>query len=304
MNLVVGATGSLGGRITRSLLGQGKAVRFPARNNPISAELARQGRANSAQSLIEAGAQPVNADLKDPASLAAACKGCHTVITTATATQRGGDDTLESIDLQGTQDLIEAAKNAGVRHFVYISVPGAAPDHPLPLFRYKGSNEAILEKSGMTYTILQPSVFMEIWIGMVVGIPLMTRQTIRLMGKGDHYHNFVSEADVAAFAVAALDNPKADNQRVLIGGPSSYTWTEIVAAVGKGMGAPLPVEYVPLGTQVPYLPSEAQTLFAGMETFETYADMRELAPAYGVTLTTLEEFIQRTFVKQPEAAAS
>jgi uncharacterized protein YbjT (DUF2867 family) len=304
MNLVVGATGSLGGRITRTLLAQGKAVRFLARNNPISAELAKQGRANTVQSLAEAGAQPVYGDLKDPSSLAVACRGCHTVITTATSTQRGGDDTLGSVDLQGTQNLIEAAKSAGVRRFLYISVRDASRDHPLPLFQYKGTNESNLEKSGMTYTILQPAVFMEIWIGMVVGIPLMTQQPIRLMGQGDHHHNFISEPDVAAFAIAALDNPRADNQRLMIGGPASFTWTEVVAAVGKAMGAPLPVDYVPVGTPVPYLPAEAQILFGAFETFETYVDMSELAPAFGVKLTTLDEYIQRTFVRQSTPAAA
>jgi uncharacterized protein YbjT (DUF2867 family) len=69
----------LGGRITRGLLAQGKAVRILARNNPISAELAQQGRANSAQSLIEAGAQAVYGDLKDRSSLDAAVAGVDTV---------------------------------------------------------------------------------------------------------------------------------------------------------------------------------------------------------------------------------
>jgi len=94
MYLVVGATGSLGGRIARGLLAQGKAVRFLDRRNPISLELAQQGRANSPASLVAAGAQAVPGDLKDPASLEAALNGVDTVITTATA--------------------IEAAKAAGV----------------------------------------------------------------------------------------------------------------------------------------------------------------------------------------------
>ena len=63
------------------------------------------------------------------------------------------------------------------------------------------------------------------------------------------------------------------------------------------MGAQLPVQYVPLGSSVPLLPPEGVTLFNGMETYETYVDMSELAPAYGIKLTTLDEFIQRTFVR-------
>jgi uncharacterized protein YbjT (DUF2867 family) len=295
MILVVGATGSLGGRIARGLLAQGKKVRFLSRNNPISAELAQQGRANTAESLIAAGAEAVYADLKEPDSLKTALAGIDAVVTTATATQRGGEDTVPAVDLQGTLNLIEAAKTAGVKHFIYTSANGAAPNHPLPLYHIKGTCEAALEASGMAYTILRPSVFMEVWIGMTIGLPLMTQQPITLIGQGDHQHNFISEADVASFALAAVDNPRAVNQRLDVGGPASYTWTQIVENASQIMGMKLPVQYLPLGTAVPLLPPAASDLLNGMETFETFIDMTETAPAHGVTLTTLDKFIQRTF---------
>jgi uncharacterized protein YbjT (DUF2867 family) len=293
MILVVGATGSLGGRITRGLLAQGKVVRILARNNPISAELAKQGRANTVESLTGAGAQAVYGDLKNRASLDAAVAGVDTVITTATTTQRGGDDTLQAVDLQGTLDLIDAASAAGIKRFIYTSAIGAVQGHPLPLFDIKGTCEAALARSGLEYTILQPAVYMEIWIGMVVGIPLMMQQPVSLIGRGDHHQNFISEADVAAFALATVDNPRAANQRIVLGGPASYTWTEIVEAVGRTLGAPLPVNYLPLGSDAPLLPPGTRALLNGMETFETFVDMRETAPAYGVRLTTLDEFIPR-----------
>lgn len=297
MYLVVGATGSLGGRIARGLLAQGKAVRLLDRRNPISLELAQQGRANSAASLIAAGAQAVPGDLKDPASLEAALKGVDTAITTATAIQRGGDDTVPAVDLQGTLALIEAAKAAGVRRFIYTSISSAAPGHPSPLYHIKGVCETALQESGLEFTILAPSVFMEIWIGMIVGVPLMAQQPISLIGRGDHRQNFVSEADVAAFALAAADNPRAANQRISIGGPASYTWTEVVNAAGHAMGRQLPVQCLPLGSELPLLPPTVSELLNGMETFETFVDMTETAPAYGVRLTTLDEFIGRTFVR-------
>lgn len=297
MILVVGATGSLGGRVTRGLLQQGKPVRILVRKNSPSEELAKQGRANTAQSLIKAGAHAVYGDLKDRASLDAACQGMDTVLTTATAIKRWGEDTIESVDLHGTLGLIEAAKAAHVKRVIYTSVPGASPENPLPLFRIKGACEAALVKSGIEYTIFQSSVFMEIWIGMLVGIPLRAGQPVSLIGKGDHHQNFISEADVAAFEVASVDNPRAANQRILIGGPASYTWTEVVEAVGKGMGTQLPVQYLPLGSTVPLLPPHAGALAGSMETFETFVDMSQTAPAYGIKLTTLDEFIQRTFVR-------
>jgi uncharacterized protein YbjT (DUF2867 family) len=298
MILVIGATGSLGGRITRGLLAQGRNVRIVSRNNPLSAELAAQGRATPAESLIEAGAEAVYADLKAPDSLETAVAGIDTVITTAAATQRGGEDTLPAVDLQGTLSLIEAAKAAGVKRFIYTSIYGAAPDHPSPIHSIKGTCEAALEKSGMEYTILRPNIFMEVWIGMIIGVPLMAGQPISLIGKGDHPHNFVSEADVADFALAAVDNPRAANQGIDTGGPASYTWTQVVETAGRVMGRDLPVQYLPPGSELPLLPPLFGEFMSSMENSEVFIDMTETAPAYGVTLTTLEEFIEETFVNK------
>ncbi len=297
MILVVGATGSLGGRVTRGLLENGKSVRILARHNSPSEELAKQGRANTAQSLIDAGAEVVYGDLKERASLDAAVEGIDTIISTATATQREGDDSVESVDLQGTLNLIDAAQQAGVRHFIYTSVPDASVEHPIPLFQIKGQCQEAIADSGMTFTFAQPSVYMEIWIGMMVGIPLSMDQPISLIGQGDHAHNFISEADVAAFLVRMVDNPSAYNQVVRIGGPASYTWTEIVKEIGQRMGMELPLQYLPMGSAIPYLPPAASELANAFETYEDFVDMSETAAAYSVTLTTLGEYIDRTFIR-------
>jgi hypothetical protein len=62
-----------------------------------------------------------------------------------------------------------------------------------------------------------------------------------------------------------------------------------MTTAGQIMGAELPLQYLPIGSEVPLLPPEAGNLLNGMETFEIYIDMTETAPAYGVTLTTLDE---------------
>jgi NADH dehydrogenase len=296
MILVVGATGSLGGRITRGLLEKGENVRILARHNSPSEELAQQGRATSAQSLAELGAEVVYGDLKDRSSLDTALVGIDTVITTATATQRGGNDTVESVDLQGTLNLVDASQQAGVRRFIYTSATGASPDHPVPLFQIKGTCEREVAESGMTYTIVQPSIFMEVWIGMLVGIPLSMGVPVQLIGQGDHAHNFISEADVAVFILNMVENPLAYNQTIVIGGPASHTWTEIVQETGARIGIELPVEYLPMGSSISYLPSDVSAIANGQETYEDFLDMSETAPVYGVQLTTLKEFIDQTFV--------
>jgi len=194
-------------------------------------------------------------------------------------------------------DLIEEARQAGVRRFLYTSVQGAGPDHPLELFRIKDECERAIKESDMTFTILQPSIFMEIWIGLMVGLPLMTNQTITLIGQGDHAHNFISEADVAEYMIAMIDNPAAFNQSVMVGGPASYSWTHIVDRMGDRMGAELPRQYMPMGSVISYLPEEANNLANGFETYEDFLDVEETAALYGVNPTTLDQYIDRTFVR-------
>jgi len=149
MILVVGATGRLGGRIARALLAAGRTVRV----------LARPGR--DVEALRSAGADVAGGDLQDTASLAAACDGVETVVTTANSARRGGGDTVETVDREGTRHLIDAAGSSGVRHFVYTSVLGVTEASPIPFLAAKAGNEARLRSSGMAWTILAPNAFQE-----------------------------------------------------------------------------------------------------------------------------------------------
>src|SRR5437867_11550136 len=110
MILVVGATGNLGGAVTRMLLAQGQPIRILARSQ------------SNYQPLAEAGAQVVLGDLKQRGSLDAACQGADTVITTANSAARGGEDKVQTVDLEGNRHLIDAALAAGMNQFIFVSV--------------------------------------------------------------------------------------------------------------------------------------------------------------------------------------
>jgi nucleoside-diphosphate-sugar epimerase len=201
---------------------------------------------------------------------------------------------LEAVDLNGTLNLIDAATQAGVEHFIYTSLFGRMLGHPNPLFHIKATCEKALEKSGMDWTVLLPGLFPEVWVGMVVGIPLQAGQPVTLVGEGNHKHSFISEGDVAAFAAACVDNPLAKNTRFEIGG-ASYTWTEIVTAVGNAMGNPLPVNYVQSGSDVPLVPPMVSTLLNAQETYEVEIDMGDKPTQFGVELTPLSVVLQGMF---------
>ena len=284
MILVVGASGRLGGRITQRLLGTGKPVRILARQNPAY------------QALVDSGAQPVTGDLKDRASLEIACQGVDTVITTATAAERGEPDNSESVDLHGVSSLIEVARAAHVDHFIYISFSGANPTSPNPLFKAKSQNEQRLRESGMVYTILTPHLYMDVWLGLSVGIPLQAGQPVTLVGKGDHKHSFIAIQDVAAFAVAAIHHPQALNQQLLLGGPEPLSTVDMVSRVGKVLGRQLPVNFVPLGAPIPLLPEPVWGFMYVIETFELKIDMHGLPETYGVKLTPVDEVARQMFL--------
>lgn len=292
MILVVGATGIVGGMITQTLLEQGKEVRILVRSNSPSEELAQEGRATSADALIEAGAQPVYGDLRDRASLDTAVQGVETVITTANSAGRGGEDNPQSVDLEGNRNLIEAARDGGVEHFIFVSALGADPNHPAPFMQAKAESEATLRESGMEYTILAPNLFMEVWAAIVVGMPALQDQPVTLVGEGRRRHSFISNRDVAAFAVATLDHPEARNRYLTIGGPEALSWRDVVATYERVLDRSIPVQYVEVGEPVPGLPDPMPALLAGTETYDSAIEMDELSHTFDVPLTTLETFVR------------
>jgi NADH dehydrogenase len=283
MLLVVGATGSLGGRITNGLIERGHPVRVLVR--PASKHGALAG----------AGAEVAIGNLKDRPSLDIACRSVQTIITTASASRRG-DDSIENVDLQGNLNLIDAAARAGVRHLILTSTLGASESSPVSLFRAKAAAEACLRNSGMTWTVLQPNAFMDVWFGMLIEMPLFSGQPVSLVGEARRRHSFVAEQDVAAFALAAVEHPAARNATVLIGGPEAVTLRDAVGAY-EDAGAPRrPIRSVAPGAPIPGLPEPIWGLAAGLESFDSPVPMDETARRYGVTLTTAAAFARSRLV--------
>lgn len=282
MILVVGATGNLGGRVARMLLAQGQPVRILARSQ------------SNYQPLVDAGAQVVLGDLKQRGSLDPACEGVETVITTANSAARGGEDTVQTVDLEGNRHLIDVAKAAGVKQFIFVSVLGADPNSPIPFIQAKGITEDHLRESGIPYTIIAPNAYMEIWVAGVVGMPAMMGQAVTIVGAGRRKHSFISAGDVAAFIIAAIGNTAAINQKLLLGGPEPLSLRDAVAIYERVLGHRIPVRSVAAGEPVPGLPEMAAQLLAGLDTYDSPLDMTETARTFGIQLTPLEEVARRT----------
>lgn len=276
MILVVGATGRLGGSIARALLDSGKAVRA----------LVRDG-----SSFDDARAETVLGDLKDPESLRTACRGAEVVLTTANAiAPRHAEDTIESVDRLGNKNLIDAAQVEGVRHFVFVSVLGAGADHVVPFVRAKGEAEQALRESGLSWTILQPDPFMDVWFPIVIG-PALAGGAVTLVGEGQRRHSMVAMQDVVGYAVAAVERKEAANRVLAIGG-EPVTWRDVVDSFAQVLGRKIPVRTVPLGEPVPGLPDFVAELLASLELYDSPLDMSELSRTFGVRTTSLHDFVR------------
>jgi uncharacterized protein YbjT (DUF2867 family) len=285
MILIVGATGLLGGEIARRLLGQNREVRV----------LVRPGSAY--EGLVAAGAEPVYGDLKDPDSLARACEGVEVLVTTANSAMRGGYDNIETVELQGNRNLVDAARVAGVKQFVFTSAHGVARDSPVPFLAAKAEAEEYLKASGVPYTILAPNVFMDTWIPVMIGGAVQAGSTVTLVEGGRRRHAMVSMHDVAAFAVAAVGNAAALNTRIPIGGPMAVSWSEVVQLCGRVIGRDLPVRSVALDEPIPGMPEQIVGMARAFETYDSPLEMDDTARQYGVSLTPVEAYLTRAFVQ-------
>lgn len=227
--LIAGGTGKLGKRLVPTLDGEVRVLtRDPAR----------------AQSL--AGCEPVQGDLRDPGSLRRATAGVSVVIC---AVQAGfgstGGSTPQNVDLKGTLDLIEAAKVEGVRHFILLSIIDAAPDHSQELWRAKYHAEQALKASGLTWTIIRSTAFME-WCLDFVGTPLVDKGRTTVFGRGDNPINFVSANDVAALVRLAVADRDLRDRQVAIAGPENLSFNQVIERITRHTNTSGRVSHVPL----------------------------------------------------------
>ncbi|MEO6238461.1 MAG: SDR family oxidoreductase, partial [Vicinamibacterales bacterium] len=219
MILVVGATGVVGNAVVQRLRRNGKDVRAFVRDG---------ANRDKREALVQAGATLATGDLKDGATVRAGCAGIDTVISTASATiSRGEGDDIYSVDRDGQLQLVDAAREAGVRHFIYVSFSGNVTGS-FPLHDAKRAVERRLQESGLTFTIVRPSFFMEVWLSPHAGFDPVGGQ-VRIYGTGDAKVSMISAMDVAAYVAECVDNPSVHNQVIEIGGPEAVAPNAVVA---------------------------------------------------------------------------
>jgi NADH dehydrogenase len=215
MDIVTGAFGYTGRYITARLLQRGGKVRtltgHPSRPHPFgdSVEVA-----------------PFNFDKF--ARLAASLTGADTVFNTYWIRYPRGELTFDRAT-SNVEVLMDAARQAGVRRFIHISITNASADSPLAYFRGKGVLERYLMDSGLSYAILRPAIIFGAEDILLHNIAWMLRRLplFTIPGDGSYRVQPVFVDDLARLAVDAAG--EESNLAMDAVGPETFTFNELVA---------------------------------------------------------------------------
>lgn len=291
MDLVVGATGQVGGGVARRLREIGRQVSAMVRGGTGRAE---------ARSLAEAGIEVVDGDLTRPETLAAACRGVETVVTTASSMPHAKDDGLRRVDRDGTLALVDAAEKAGVRKFIYTSYSGNIQT-PSPLGEAKRAVEARLGQSEMQAVILRPSYFMEAWLGPALGFD-PAKAAARIYGSGEAPVSYIAVGDVVewlATLAARVPERPGEPMTLDVGGPEALSQLEAVRVFETVLAKPFDRDFMPIEglEQMHHSSDPLQQSFAALMIDYARGDAvpqaRQLAESYGIRLHSVREYAAR-----------
>jgi uncharacterized protein YbjT (DUF2867 family) len=298
MILVAGGSGVLGARLLSQPAMRERDVRIVSRDP------------DRTRVLLGDRVEVIAGDVRDPRSVEQAVAGAHTVVSAITGFGPARDGNPRTVDWEGNANLIRAAKAAGVEHFVLLSICQAAPDHPIELFRMKHRAEEELRASGLAWTIIRPTAYMETWLG-ILGAPLLASGSTRIFGRGENPINFVSADDVARFVDLAVADHALRGATVEVGGPANISMNEIVAAFQSLTGArgkvghvPLPMMRVMSVLMKPINPAMAGLVQAGvvMDTRDMAFDSSATRGAYpSIPVTALADVIQTVYANGSSA---
>ncbi|MEH1909098.1 MAG: SDR family oxidoreductase [Nostoc sp.] len=293
--LIVGATGTLGRQVARRAIDEGYKVRCLVRSS------------KKAAFLKEWGAELVPGNLRYPESLAQALEGVTQVIDASTS--RPTDSlSIKQVDWDGKVALIQAAKAAGVKRFIFFSILDADKYPEVPLMEIKRCTELFLAESGLNYTILRLAGFMQGLIGQY-GIPILEAQPVWVTGNSSPIA-YMDTQDIAKFAIRALSVPETENQAFPVVGTRAWSAEEIISLCERLSGKDARVTRMPInllravrglmrffqwGWNVADRLAFTEVLASGKQ---LNASMDEVYTVFGLDqqqTTTLESYLQEYF---------
>ncbi|PSB29079.1 SDR family oxidoreductase [Chlorogloea sp. CCALA 695] len=295
--LVVGSTGTLGRQVVRRALDEGYKVRCLVRS-PKKAAFLR-----------EWGAEIVQGNLCYPDTLPPSLEGITQIIDAATS--RPTDSlSIKQVDWDGKVSLIQAAKAAGIERYIFFSFLDSDKFPDVPLMEIKRCTELFLAQSGLNYTVLQLSGFMQGLIGQYA-IPILEKQAVWITGESSPVA-YMDTQDIAKFAVRALKIPETENKTFPLVGTRPWSAEEIISLCERLSGQDARITRMPInllrtvrnvsrffqwGWNLSDRLAFAEVLATGKP---ITAPMEEVYQAFQLNLeetTTLESYMQEYFAR-------
>lgn len=282
--VVAGATGYLGSHIITELQRTAVDVKALGRNQE---KLENLGLRKD---------QLILSTITDPSTLVGVFQGVDVVISTVGITRQKDGLTYLEVDYQANMNLLEAALNAGVSKFIYVSVLNGEQMRHLKIMEAKEKFVDALKASGLKYSIIRPNGFFS---DMKDFLDMGNRGIIFLFGHGNFKLNPIHGMDLARYILETIE---LSNRELPIGGPDILTQNEIAALSLAAWKRPLKIVHLPDWIRKFLINGmrtfTSVTTYGPIEFFLTMMGQDNIAPRYG------ERRLQAFFVKEVDQLSS
>ncbi|MEM8896626.1 MAG: SDR family oxidoreductase [Bacteroidota bacterium] len=275
--IIAGSTGYLGRHLVTEL-----------QNHNISF----QAIARSEKKLQDMGLSPeqiIKAEVTDPTSLNGRLEGTDVLISTVGITRQKDGLTYMDVDYQANMNLLNEAKKAGIKKFIYVSVINGEKMRHLKIMEAKERFVDELKASGLAYLIVRPNGFFS---DMKDFLQMAQKGKVYLFGHGNHKLNPIHGIDLAKAIIEAMDTQQDE---LIVGGPDILTQNEIAEMALKIWMRPVKIIHFPDWVQKVF--TLLMRLFTSSKTYgpiEFFLEMMSqdnIAPRHGVH--RLQSFFSR-----------
>ena len=270
--LVTGATGQQGGAVATALLTKGQKIRVMSRTP------------EKASALAQAGAEVVKGNLTNASDLQAALRGMHGVFAMSTPFEAGMDQEVR----QGIM-MADAAKQAGIAHYVYTSVGSAHRNTGIPHFETKWKVEQHIRQIGLPATVLRPVWFMENFTTFskpsAEGILMMPMRADKKLA-------MVALRDIGEFGAVAFMRPNDFLGQAIDLAGDELTMPDVAAHLSKVTGRSIQFQGLPLEQAEAAMGHDLATMFRWFNEVGYQINVAALKQTFGIPLTTFAEWIK------------